>query len=267
MPGQHGGPFDDNSDKPGVENAKAGKTSGTPDAPGVEAARKGGLPWGKIVLGALGAAGLYALTQCGGEKEQQPIPPVPTDTPTTAPTEGAKTFFYRVAGNTALRTEGNNNAAAVTFVAKDSCLQSVSDSSGTPERTGTHLRVQGMATNGTDASEGWISRNAVRNVSGYTTNDCRATFLVAATSADEKQVPSQFFTVNGSARFYAAADETSPSVGISGQGSCVMSTGIQRGDLMQVKVNNTQVFWTPVRDYAPAPAGVTASTCAAKLDM
>lgn len=236
--------------------------------PGIE--NKKGLPWKWIAAAGVLGAGALALSQCG--KEEQPENPAPEQTTAPSqPQQSGNSYIYLYTATEDIPMTNPVTNKVITFVKQGSCMQSLPGA----EPQGNMRQVSAMSANGVDASAGLIDLTKVRG-SGILTGgvSCTAEFIQAAPSGGnaQVQVPASLFAVQGTAKFYDTDDRTGAVKGISGDGSCVVSTGIERGDMMQVKIKSgpndqEKGFWTPKENYRPAQSFLTPATCFAKLDM
>ena len=244
---------------------------------------KGGLSWKKVagagaVAAVVGTA--LALTQCDGD-EQTPAPQ-PTETPDTTnapPTEtgggwkqDAWVYRYTAPENMPIRESASADGKPLLYLKEGSCVEARPGADGYANRQNGFAEVS-ASPNGVDATEGWMELKKLSNHVSYKkygkppAETCTAEFITASTAPETKGGPVQFFSVSGSVTLYNTADETSAPAGVSGNGSCMKGTGIERGHMIQMQVNGDKTYWAVKENFRPAPYHITDATCQAKIEL
>lgn len=255
--------------------------------PGVTS--KSGWSWKKkAIVGVAGATVLAAaLSQCGGGEEQTPVPTA-TDTQgaTPAPSADGKvngwakdawTYRYTAPENLPILESAAPDARPVAFLKAGSCVEALPGADGLASRSADRKFAQISAATddqGTDMRQGWMALRTLSDNGSYRmqgagpSGSCTATFLTSAAGEAQRTVPVQLLSVSGSANFYNTADATSAPAGIAGDGSCIKTTGNQRGTMIEVKINRGETpYWADAANFRPAPSHVTDQTCDAKFQL
>jgi hypothetical protein len=257
--------------------------------PGVSS--KSGWSWKKkAIAGVAGATVLAtALSRCGGGEEQTTAPaPAPTATDTQgatpAPSADGKikgwvkdswTYRYTAPENLPILESAAPDAKTVAFLKAGSCVEALPGADGLASRSADRKFAEVSAATddqGTDMRKGWMALKTLSDYGSYSMHGrgpsgvCTATFITSAAGEAQKTVPVQLLSVSGSANFYNTADATSTAAGIAGDGSCIKTTGNQRGTMIEVKINGGEKpYWADAANFRPAPSHLTDQTCNAKF--
>lgn len=243
----------------------------------------GGLPWKKIIGGGAVAAVVgtaLALSQCDGNQENPPVAPA-----TDAPSSDGKingwvanswTYRYTASENLPLLESASPGAATVAFLKKGSCVEALPGADGYASRSSNRMFAEVSAAtgeNGAGMRKGWMALRTLSDHGSFSmhgrgpSGSCTAEFITSAAGAEQQSVPAQLLSISGSANFYRTPDETSPIAGVSGDASCVKTTGNKRGNMIEVHINDDQKpYWAVETNFRPAPSHVTAQTCNAKFE-